>query len=315
MADAIAPLRRLDLRLPSPLAELPDERLARAGVRLYLKRDDLIHPDLPGNKWRKLKYNLAAASEEGHRTLLTFGGAYSNNIRAVAAAGSYLGFSTVGVIRGEEHQPLNPSLSYAARAGMRLTYLDRTTYRNKTRPEIIAALHDQFGAFYLLPEGGRNALAARGCAEIPGEIGGGFDVICCPCGTGGTLAGLAAGLRRGQRAIGFSVLKGGEFLAEDVTALQREAFGACSENWSIEHEFHFGGFARRAPALDRFIADFERLHGHTLDWIYVAKMMYGIFALAERGAFASGTTVVAAITGGPWPEPLIESADRGRRRD
>ncbi len=214
------------MRLPSPLQEVADDRLARAGVRLSLKRDDLISRELPGNKWRKLKYNLDAARRQGHDVLLTFGGAYSNHIRATAAAGRAFGFSTIGVIRGEEHLPLNPSLSYAAGQGMRLAYLDRTTYRAKAEPDVVAALRDRFGDFYLIPEGGSNGLAARGCAEIPAEIGRPFDVMCCPCGTGGTLAGIAAGLGDGQRALGFSVLKGGQFLTGTVAGLQTEAFGA-----------------------------------------------------------------------------------------
>ena len=294
---AAAPIRPLALRLPSPLEELPDGRLTRAGVRLYLKRDDLISPDIPGNKWRKLKYNLEAARAQGQRVLLTFGGAYSNHIRATAAAGHYFGFATVGVIRGEEHLPRNPSLDYAVRHGMRLVYLDRATYRRKMSPAIIAALRGRFGDFYLLPEGGSNAVALRGCAEIVAEIGRPFDLICCPCGTGGTLAGLAHGLRPGGRALGFSVLKGGQFLDGDVRSLQREAFGAPSGNWSIEHDFHFGGFAKRKPVLDEFITDFEKRHGLALDWVYTAKMMYGLFALAQRGAFRPGTVAVALITG------------------
>jgi 1-aminocyclopropane-1-carboxylate deaminase/D-cysteine desulfhydrase-like pyridoxal-dependent ACC family enzyme len=292
-----ASVRPLDLRLPSPLEELPDGRLTRAGVRLYLKRDDLISPEIPGNKWRKLKYNLAAARAQGHHTLLTFGGAYSNHIRATAAAGHYFGFATIGVIRGEEHLPLNPSLDYAVRHGMRLVYLDRATYRDKMSPEVIAGLHRRFGDFCLLPEGGSNAAALHGCAEIPGEIGHPFDLICCPCGTGGTLAGLAHGLLAGQRALGFSVLKGGLFLARDVARLQLEAFGTSPGNWSVEHDFHFGGFARRKPALEEFIADFRARHTLVLNWVYTAKMMYGIFALAERGAFPAGAAIVAVITG------------------
>ena len=227
MSHAAPPVRPIDLRLPSPLEELHDGRLASAGVRLYLKRDDLISPDIPGNKWRKLKYNLAAARSQGHRALLTFGGAYSNHIRATAAAGYYWGFATVGVIRGEEHRPLNPCLDYAVRHGMRLAY----------------------------------------------------------------------GLGPGQRALGFSVLKGGQFLARDVAGLQRAAFGASPPNWSIEHGFHFGGFAKRTPALGQFIAGFEDRHALALDWVYTAKMMYGIFALAAQGAFAPGTSIVAVITG------------------
>lgn len=180
-------------QLPSPVVEVRDERLSRSGVRLLVKRDDLIHPEIPGNKWRKLKYNLAVARERGAGTLLTFGGAYSNHIRATAAAGHYLGFSTIGVIRGEERLPLNPSLAYAIGRGMRLIYVDRTTYRHKREPEVIDGLRQRFGDFYLLPEGGSNALAVCGCAEIPAEIDESFDVICCAVGTGGTLAGIAAG--------------------------------------------------------------------------------------------------------------------------
>jgi 1-aminocyclopropane-1-carboxylate deaminase len=297
VSHAAAPVRPIGLRLPSPLAELHDDRLASAGVRLHLKRDDLISPDIPGNKWRKLKYNLAAARAQGHRVLLTFGGAYSNHIRATAAAGHYWGFATVGVIRGEEHRPLNSSLDYAVRHGMRLAYLDRAAYREKTSPAAIESLHRRFGEFYLLPEGGSNAEAVRGCAEVPGEIGADFGLICCPCGTGGTLAGLAHGLGAGQRALGFSVLKGGQFLARDVAGLQRAAFGASTENWSIEHGFHFGGFARRTPALEAFIAGFGERHALALDRVYTAKMMYGIFALAGQGAFRRGTSIVAVITG------------------
>jgi 1-aminocyclopropane-1-carboxylate deaminase len=285
------------VRLPSPLQEVADDRLAQAGVRLHLKRDDLISPELPGNKWRKLKYNLEAARRQGHRVLLTFGGAYSNHIRATAAAGRAFGFATIGVIRGEEHRPLNPSLSYAAGQGMRLAYLDRTTYRAKAEPGVIAALRDRFGDFYLIPEGGSNGLAARGCAEIPAEIQRPFDVICCPCGTAGTLAGIAAGLGEGQRAVGFSVLRGGQFLSGVVGALQAEAFGAGSGNWAIDDRFHFGGFARRDAGLDRFIGDFRERHGLALDWVYVAKMMYGIYACAGEGSFAAGTEIVAVITG------------------
>jgi 1-aminocyclopropane-1-carboxylate deaminase len=170
VSHATASGQPLGLRVPSPLVELRDDRLARAGLRLFLKRDDLINPDIPGNKWRKLKYNLVAAKEQGRRVLLTFGGAYSNHIRATAAAGHYFGFASIGVIRGEEHLPLNRSLDYAVRQGMRLTYLDRAAYREKTSPEVIAMLHRKFGEFYLLPEGGSNAAALRGFAEIPREI-------------------------------------------------------------------------------------------------------------------------------------------------
>lgn len=287
---------RIAVRLPSPLVALADDRLTGQGVQLYLKRDDLIHPDVPGNKWRKLRYNLAAAREQGHTRLLTFGGAYSNHLMATAAAGRYVGFQTIGVVRGEEHLPLNESLAYAVSQGMRLTYLDRETYQRKTEPDVLAALVAEFGPCYVLPEGGSNGLAVRGCAELPAEINVDFDVICCACGTGGTLAGIAAGLRsEQQRALGFAVLKGGQFLDGEVRRLQT-AYGTVTDNWSIDYDFHFGGYAKCKPELGAFIADFQERHGITLDWVYEAKMLYGLFARIAAGTFAGGTTIVAVLS-------------------
>ncbi|TDD39926.1 pyridoxal-phosphate dependent enzyme [Actinomadura sp. KC06] len=277
----------------SPVVEVADDRFARRGLRLFLKRDDLIHPELPGNKWRKLKHNLGPAREAG--TVLTFGGAYSNHVRATAAAGKIFGFATIGVIRGEEHRPLNDSLAFAERMGMRLTYLDRASYRRKHEPDVLAALRRDWGDFYLLPEGGSNAPAVRGCEELGEEVPG-YDVVCCPCGTGGTLAGLAAGLGPGQRALGFSVLKGG-FMDGEVERLQRETYGGRRGAWRVEHGFHFGGYAKRTPELDAFIDDFAERHGIVLDRIYTAKMMSGVLALAERGEFREGTRILAVITG------------------
>ena len=295
------------LLLPSPVEALDDERLDAAGVRVLLKRDDLIHPDLPGNKWRKLKYNLEAAEAAGAARLLTFGGAYSNHIRAVAAAGALFGFETIGVIRGEAHDPLNPSLQFAVDHGMRLEYLDRQTYRRKTGPDVLDRLDAEHGDFYLVPEGGSNALAVRGCAELVGEIDEDFDVVCCGVGTGGTLAGIAAGLAPGrdprQRAIGFSSLKGGDFLSDDVAALQRAALGEVTGNWEIETGYHFGGYARAKPELTRFVDDFQARHGVRLDRVYVAKMMYGVYDLVARGRFPAGTRIVAVITGPDFSAP------------
>ena len=279
--------------LISPVVEVADGRVAARGLRLFVKRDDLLHPDLPGNKWRKLKHNLAPAREHG--TVLTFGGAYSNHIRATAAAGKIFGFAMIGIIRGEEHVPLNATLAYARQMGMRLDYLDRAAYRRKHEPDRVAALRERWGGFHLLPEGGSNALAVRGCAELGAELGG-FDVVCCPCGTGGTLAGLAAGLGPAQRALGFSVLKGG-FLDAEVERLQRETYGERRGIWSMEHAFHFGGYAKRTRELEVFADDFADRHGIVLDRVYVAKMMSGIFTLAEHGAFPPGTRIVAVITG------------------
>jgi len=285
--------------LPSPLQPVADERLAARGVSLLLKRDDLIHPDLVGNKYRKLRPNLDAALAGGHGTLLTFGGAYSNHLRATAAAGRLLGLRTVGVVRGQElaGRPLNDSLARAAADGMVLDFVDRATYRRKTDPDVLAALLARHGRAYVLPEGGSNALAARGCAELGRELRGAADVAAVACGTGGTLAGLAAGLDAGQRALGFPVLRGGGFLADDVRALQRAAFGGPAGRWELEPRFHHGGYARTTPALEAFAADFAARHGLAVDRTYVAKMLYGIYALAEEGAFAPGTRIAAVVTG------------------
>lgn len=184
---------------------------------------------------------------------------------------------------------------------MRLTYLDRATYRRKRDTDVIEGLRREFGEFYLLPEGGSNALAVRGCAEIPAEIEEPFDVICCPCGTGGTLAGIAAGLSPGQRAIGFAVLKGAAFLADEVADLQRAAYGDTRGRWRLDLDHHFGGYAKRSPELMDFVDDFEARHGLRIDWIYVAKMMYGIFDLVAHGTIEPATIVVAVITGAMDP--------------
>jgi 1-aminocyclopropane-1-carboxylate deaminase len=283
------------VRLPSPLTRLDDARCDRTGVRLFLKRDDLIHPEVPGNKWRKLKYNLAAAREQGHSRLLTFGGAFSGHIRAAAAAGACCGFETVGVIRGEEHLPLNDNLACAAARGMTVTYLDRGTYRRKTDPAVLDGLLARFGPCYVLPEGGSNGLAVRGCAELPAEIDMRFDVICCAAGTGGTLAGIAAGLDPGAHAVGFAVLKGADYLDREVRRLQAE-YGAVTGNWSIDHGSHFGGYAKRTAGLDSFIAGFRERHGITLDWVYEAKMLCGLLGRIQHGEFPGGTTIVAVLS-------------------
>ncbi|MFF4097097.1 1-aminocyclopropane-1-carboxylate deaminase/D-cysteine desulfhydrase [Streptomyces sp. NPDC001834] len=284
-------------RLPSPLEEAHDDRFARRGVRLLLKRDDLIHPDLPGNKWRKLAPSLRAAAG---RTVLTFGGAYSNHLRATAAAGRLLGFPTIGVVRGDElaDRPLNPSLARCAADGMTLRFVDRATYRAKSDPEVLAGLRRSFGECFVVPEGGSNALAVRGCAVLGRELRGRADVVAVACGTGGTLAGLAAGLAPGQRALGVPVLRGG-FLGDAVRELQREAFGGPSGAWSLDGRFHFGGYARTTSELHAFADDFEQRHALPVERLYVAKLLFALTTLAEEGALPAGATVVAVVTGRP----------------
>ncbi|MFG3035925.1 1-aminocyclopropane-1-carboxylate deaminase/D-cysteine desulfhydrase [Streptomyces sp. NPDC048330] len=293
-------LSRLRPRLPSPLEPVEDERFARHGLTLLLKRDDLIHPDLPGNKWRKLALNLRAADG---RPVLTFGGAYSNHLRATAAAGRLLGFPTVGVVRGDElaGRPLNPSLARCAADGMRLEFVDRATYRAKHEPATLAALLERAPAgAYVVPEGGSNALAVQGCVELGRELVGEADTVAVACGTGGTLAGLAAGLGPGQRALGVPVLRGG-FLGGEVRALQDAAFGGPRGEWALDERFHGGGYARTSPELEAFAQDFEARHGLAVERLYVAKMLFGLVALAHEGAFPAGTRLAAVVTGAPEP--------------
>lgn len=297
-SDALAGLRP---RLPSPLKEAVDARFERHGVRLLLKRDDLVHPELVGNKWRKLAPNLAAA---GGRTVLTFGGAYSNHLRATAAAGRLLGLRTVGVVRGEElaDRPLNPSLARCAADGMRLCFVTRSVYRRKTDPDTLAAVLRAADAedALVVPEGGSNAAAVRGCVELGRELAGAADLAAVACGTGGTLAGLAAGLAGSARTLGIPVLKGG-FLTAGIRALQTEAFGGPRGAWSLDERFHHGGYARVPADLEAFAADFEQRHGVPVERIYVAKLLHALVTLAAEGAFPRGSTVAAVITGRPFP--------------
>ncbi|MEU3887219.1 pyridoxal-phosphate dependent enzyme [Streptomyces sp. NPDC029041] len=294
-------LAALRPRLPSPVQEVMDERFEHRGVRLLLKRDDLIHPELIGNKWRKLGPNLTAAAG---RTVVTFGGAWSNHLRATAAAGRLLGIPTVGVVRGDElaGRPLNPSLTRCASDGMRLHFVDRAAYRRKSSPRDLVGILRAADAedAYVVPEGGSNAEAVRGCRALGTELRGLAAVAAVACGTGGTLAGLAAGLGPGARALGVPVLKGG-FLTAETEALQREAFGGRCGTWSLDERFSFGGYARVPAELDAFAADFEQRHGLPVERLYVAKLLYGLVTLAGEGAFPRGTAVVAVITGRPFP--------------
>ncbi|RPD46344.1 1-aminocyclopropane-1-carboxylate deaminase/D-cysteine desulfhydrase [Hymenobacter sediminis] len=284
------------------LQQLQEAAADRAGVQLLMLRDDLNHPELPGNKWRKLKYNLQQARQQGHTTLLTFGGAYSNHIAAVAAAGRLTGLRTVGVVRGDElrSRPLNSTLAQAQADGMALHFLDRATYRRKHEPEVIAELLQEIGPAYVLPEGGSNTLALPGCAELIPELLAltDFDTICVACGTGGTLAGLLVGLDGQRTALGFAALKGAEFLRSDINTLTQQATRQTYANWDLRTEYHGGGYARLNPELRQFVHEFQQRHGILLDPIYTSKMMVGVLDLLELGYFHRGSTVVAVHTGG-----------------
>ncbi|MER7704765.1 pyridoxal-phosphate dependent enzyme [Kitasatospora sp. NPDC097605] len=297
--------------MPTPVVDCPDEVFERAGVGLRLKRDDLVHPLVPGNKWRKLGPNLELAVREGHRRLVTFGGAYSTHLRAVALAAGALGLESVGLVRGEElaGAPRNWSLRAAEEAGMELVFLSRAEYREATGRAGAdgpgdGELRRRWGPCLVLPEGGSNALAARGAQQVVAELAGlgERDVVCCPVGTGGTLAGIAAGLPPGARALGVAVLRGAEgYLEGEVTRLHREAYGREFGGWRIDHGHHGGGYGRVPAALEEFAAAFGRRHGIALERRYVAKTLAALYALTAAGAFPSGTRLTAVVTGLPDP--------------
>jgi 1-aminocyclopropane-1-carboxylate deaminase/D-cysteine desulfhydrase-like pyridoxal-dependent ACC family enzyme len=285
------------------LQELHEPIAAAHGVRLLLWRDDLVNPDLPGNKARKLKFNLTEARQEGHDTLLTFGGAYSNHIAAVATAGRLFGFKTIGLIRGDEPAAgaaLNPTLAQAMAEGMALHYLDRSTYRRRAEPGFIAEQLVHFGPAYVLPEGGTNTLALPGCAELVAEIQQqtSFDALAVAVGTGGTLAGLLTGLGGQHQAVGVAALKNGGFLQAEVDALTQQAVGEVFTNYAVQTGYHFGGYAKYSAELLGFIRQFRARHGVLLDPVYTSKLLFGVLDLIKQGYFRRGSTVVAIHTDG-----------------
>ncbi|MFD2248535.1 1-aminocyclopropane-1-carboxylate deaminase/D-cysteine desulfhydrase [Pontibacter ruber] len=284
--------------MEAPLQQLHDPLFEQHDVTLWVKREDLLHPTISGNKWRKLKYNLQEARQQQHDTLLTFGGAYSNQIAAVAAAGQEFGFKTIGMIRGEEHLPLNPTLGFSAAAGMELHYVSREMYRKKQDPEYLEQLSLQFDQPYIIPEGGTNALAVKGCTEIVTDIAIEYDYVCCACGTGGTLAGIIAGLDGEKQVLGFPALKGGEFLKEEIEQLILNYNGQKYSNWQLITEYHFGGYAKVKPELLEFILAFQAKHNLPLEPIYTGKMFYGIIDLIRKGYFPKGSRIIAIHTGG-----------------
>jgi 1-aminocyclopropane-1-carboxylate deaminase/D-cysteine desulfhydrase-like pyridoxal-dependent ACC family enzyme len=313
----------------SPLQKLSSPFLDKANVQLYVKRDDLIHPQFGGNKWRKLKYNLIEAKKNHFDTLLTFGGAWSNHIYATAAAGKHFGFSTIGIIRGEQHSPLNATLSFASDCGMQLHYINRKKYREKNTAEFLNDIKQEFGNVYIIPEGGSNTLALKGCSEIIPEIYNElcqpFDVICCASGTGATLAGLIAGIEENTNqakpvdskvvepaviepaviapeVIGMSVLKGGNFLNDNIIQLLRtnqfRQTKSAHVNWRIETDYHFGGYAKISDELVAFMQAFESEYNIQLDAVYTAKMFYGLFKLIENKCFKRDAIIIAIHSGG-----------------
>ncbi|MFM5167343.1 1-aminocyclopropane-1-carboxylate deaminase/D-cysteine desulfhydrase [Aeromonas veronii] len=280
--------------LPSPLQRLHHPLLTCYGVELWYKRDDLIHPAISGNKWRKLKYHLLHAKEHGKRHLLSFGGAYSNHIHALAAAGYQSSLRTTGIIRGEYDAVSNSTLRDARRWGMDLVFVDRQSYRRRQDPDWLA----QFDApdTLIVPEGGSSPLAIPGVAELVGEVPFSPDLWVLPCASGGTLAGLIAGKQDREQILAIAVLKGGGFIADEVCRLHPAA--AHIPGWRIALDHHDGGYAKFSPALWQWVQDFSATTDLPLEPIYSGKAMWGLFRELAAGRIAPGSKIVFIHTGG-----------------
>ncbi|GGD14462.1 1-aminocyclopropane-1-carboxylate deaminase/D-cysteine desulfhydrase [Flavobacterium orientale] len=259
-----------------------------------IKRDDLIHPFVSGNKYRKLNYNLREAKLQKATTLLTFGGAFSNHIAAVAFAGRDNGLQTIGVIRGDELDnqiAQNPTLQFAQENGMQFKFVSRAAYRDKDSPDFLLALQAEFGNFYLLPEGGTNGLAVKGCEEILTPEDADFDYICCAVGTGGTISGIINSTLPHQKVLGFPALKG-DFLSNDIRKF------ANNERWELITDYHFGGYAKVTPDLILFLNSFYEQTKIPLDPVYTGKMVFGLYDLIQKDYFPENAKILLIHTGG-----------------
>jgi len=283
----------------SILQKVNFSEITQKGITLFIKREDLIHPEISGNKYRKLKYNIIEAKRQNKTVLLSFGGAYSNHIAAVAAAGKEHYLKTIGVIRGDElGQDLgktlvnNPTLKFAYDCGMKFEFVSRSNYREKTSEGFIEKLKAKFGDFYLVPEGGTNELAIKGCEEILDSETEKFDYICVAVGTGGTISGLINSAKKYQQIIGFPALKG-DFLTSEIKKYTKR-----NGNWSLNTEYHFGGYAKASDELIAFINKFKKETIIPLDPVYTGKMLFGIVDLIKSEKFEKGSKILAIHTGG-----------------
>jgi 1-aminocyclopropane-1-carboxylate deaminase len=273
--------------------------LANKQVSLFVKREDELHPKISGNKYRKLAFNIEEAKRLGKTTLITFGGAFSNHILATAAAGKEFGFDTVGVIRGDElandlEKTLssNDTLRTAKEMGMQFQFVSRSDYRLKMNPEFIDNLEKLFPNSYILPEGGTNDLAIKGCEDILEDKDSEYDYVCLSVGTGGTISGVINSSNFHQKVIGFPALKG-DFLIKEI-----ENNKVNKQNWKLNLDYHFGGYAKINTDLITFINSFYERTGISLDPVYTGKLFFGIFDLIKKDYFPINSKILLIHTGG-----------------
>jgi len=278
----------------SILSRIHDPLLERHKIELWIKRDDLLHPIVSGNKWRKLKYILDHALSLGAHTLVSMGGAYSNHLHALAYVGRELKLKTIGLVRGEQPDTLNPTLADMRNWGMELKFVSRSDYRALRQYKGWQDLPGIQPRQYWLPEGGARDLALQGVAELVQEIDMPYEMLCVPCGTGTTLAGLVEAVPEGVSVMGFAALKNAGFLTANVESLLSRPHA----NWRINLDYHFGGFAQVNAELMAFIEAFERKTQIPLEPVYTGKMLYGLYDLIAKGCFRPGQRIIAVHTGG-----------------
>jgi len=269
-------------------------KIINKNISLSIRREDLIHPFISGNKFRKLKYNLVQAKAENQDTLLTFGGAYSNHIAATAFAGKEYGFKTIGIIRGDELESkilINPTLKFAQECGMQFKFVSREAYRLKTEEDFLDNLKHEFGNFYLVPEGGTNEFAVQGCGEILTKEDAVYDFVCCAVGTGGTISGLINSSLPHQKVLGFPALKA-DFLTDEIRKFVR------NDNWKLVTDYHFGGYGKVSSELIAFINRFYFENKIPLDPIYTGKMVFGVMDLINKDYFPEYSKILLIHTGG-----------------
>lgn len=282
----------IDFEIYSPVHQVQDTLYTLKQVNVFIKRDDLIHPYISGNKWRKLKYILRKAKSSNRSHLITFGGAYSNHLLATACAGAKFNFKTTGIVRGEE--VTNATLLLCKLFGMELKFIDRETYKNKQ--SYFQTHYSNNESAFFIDEGGACFEAVQGCAELIKELSRPYDHIFCACGTGTTAAGILNGIHEHQfdtTLHAVPVLKNGGFIKDDI--LQ---YSHSDNNLILHLDYHFGGYAKTNNDLIKFIKSISSKTGILLDPVYTGKMFYAINDLISKDYFKPGSSILAIHTGG-----------------
>tara|TARA_Y100001968_G_C19426878_1_gene754878 strand:- start:1357 stop:2265 length:909 start_codon:yes stop_codon:yes gene_type:complete len=286
----------LNLNIPTKITKIKSNFLDQKKVELFLKRDDLIHAIISGNKWRKLKYNLQAAKSKGYNTILSYGGPYSNHLHALSYTCDKMGFNSIGVVRNGKNHQNNPTLSFCISHQMTLYHIDRLSYRKyKYDPKLLEILKQKFGKFYVIPEGGNNLLGVKGCEEILRESTINYDYVCAPVGTGCTASGLIKSMRHNQKFLGFTPFKK---TVEQYNSIVHFCHEKRYNNWELIADNHFGGFGQINNNLINFVHQFKMDHGVALDYIYMGKLFYSLFNLIKQDFFPQKTKLLILHTGG-----------------